>query len=54
VFERKKKISRKTIRSKAAKIIEKINSKFQTEVFFALRNQLEHYLNSKLLWNSKS
>lgn len=38
VLQRKMKITRMTIRSKAAKTIEKISSKFQTEVFFALRN----------------
>ena len=50
VLEKKKKVTRMTIRSKAAKTIEKISSKFQTEVFFSLRNQLERYLNSKLHW----
>ena len=38
VLERKKKISRMTIRTKAAKTIEKISGKFQTEVFFAMRS----------------
>lgn len=52
-LQRKMKITRMTIRSKAAKTIEKISSKFQTEVFFALRNQLERYLNSKLHWEEQ-
>ena len=64
VLERKKQISRMTIRSKAAKTIEKISgrhllltnlnhsAKFQKEVFFAIRGQLERYLNSKL-WEEK-
>lgn len=52
-LERKKKISRMTIRSKAAKTIERISQRFQTEVFYALRNQLERYLNSKQHWEEQ-
>ncbi len=63
VLERKKAITRMTIRSKAAKTIEKISGnpislinvleKFQHEVFFSLRNHLERYLNSKESWEER-
>lgn len=64
VLEKKKAISRKTIRSKAAQTIEKISGnlshfhqftleKFQKDVFITLRGHLERYLNSKLSWEEK-
>eukprot|EP00347_Sterkiella_histriomuscorum_P015989 403354925 len=53
VLERKRQITRKTIRSKAAQTIEIISEKFQKEVFTSLKSQLESYINSKSNWVDK-
>jgi hypothetical protein len=53
ILEKRKTISRMTIRSKAAKAIESISGSFKKEVFFALRSHLELFLNSKVSWFEK-